>query len=137
MSAKATTIIMPQTLSFPIKINCGGSAELDYLADAGYSKNTEFGFLDGTSASYSSSLQITGTDEDIIFQSEKYGMVTYKIRLPNGRYDAELLFAENFFDSLGKRIFDVYLEQNRVIENLDIYSLIGNNAAYISEITNL
>lgn len=136
MSAKATTIIMPQTLSFPIKINCGGSAELDYLADAGFSKNTEFGFLDGTSASYSSSLQITGTDEDIIFQSEKYGMVTYKIRLPNGRYDVELMFAENFFDSPGKRIFDVYLEQNRVIENLDVFSIVGNNAAYISEITN-
>ncbi|MCU0343538.1 MAG: malectin domain-containing carbohydrate-binding protein [Ignavibacterium sp.] len=137
MSAKATTIIMPQTLSFPIKINCGGSAELGYLADVGYNKNTEFGFLDGTSASYSSSLQISGTDEDIIFQSEKYGMVTYKIRLPNGRYDVELMFAENFFDLPGKRIFDVYFEQNRVIENLDVFSIVGNNAAYISEITNI
>lgn len=137
MSAKATSIIMPQTLNYPIKINCGGYAALDYLADAGWTKNTEFGFLDGNTATYPSSLQISGTDEDVIFQSEKYGMVTYKIRLPNGRYNTELMFAENFFDSPGKRIFDVYIEQNRVIENLDIYSLVGKNAAYINEITDI
>ncbi len=134
MSAKSTSIIMPQALNFPIKINCGGSTALDYLADAGWTKNTEFGFLDGNSATYPSSLQISGTDEDIIFQSEKYGMVIYKIRLPNGRYDAELMFAENFFNLPGKRIFDVYFEQNRVIENLDIYQTVGMNAALIREI---
>lgn len=137
MSAKATSVIMPQTLTFPIKINCGGSAALDYLADAGWTKNTEFGFLDGNSASYPSSLQISGTDEDVIFQSDKYGMVTYKVRLPNGSYNVKLMFAEKYFDTAGSRIFDVYFEQNPVIENLDIYSLVGKNAAYIRELTNV
>ena len=137
MSAKATSIIMPQALTFPIKINCAGPAALDYLADAGWSKDTEFGFLDGTSANYPSTLQISGTDEDVIFQSEKYGMVTYKIRLLNGNYNVKLMFAENYFDQIGSRIFDVYLEQNRVIENLDIYSLVGKNAAYVNEITDV
>ena len=120
---------MPQTLTFPIKINCGGSAALDYLADTGWTKNTEFGFLDGNSANYPSSLQISGTDEDVIFQSEKYGMVTYKVRLPNGSYNVKLMFAENYFDQAGSRIFDVYLEQNRVIENLDIYSHVGKECS--------
>jgi hypothetical protein len=137
MSAKATSIIMPQDLAFPVKINCGGSAALDYLADRGWTENTEFGFLDGNSTVYPSSSQISGTDEDIIFQSEKYGMVTYKIRLPNGRYDVKLMFAENYFNQAGSRVFDVYLEQNREIENLDIYSLVGKNAAHISEILNV
>lgn len=137
MSPELSPIIMPQTLTLPVKINCGGSAGLDYLADIGWTENSEFGFLDGNSTAYPSSLQISGTDEDIIFQSEKYGMVTYKIRLPNGRYDVKLMFAENYFNQAGSRIFDVYLEQNREIENLDIYSLVGKNAAYISEITNV
>ncbi len=137
MSAKATSIIMPQTLSFPIKINCAGPAELDYLADTGWSKDTEFGFLDGTSANYPSSLQISGTDEDVIFQADKYGMVTYKIRVPNGTYIVKLMFAEKYFNSSGSRIFDVYLEQNRVITDLDIFALVGKNAAYIKQITNV
>jgi hypothetical protein len=137
MSAKATSIIMPQALTFPIKINCGGSAALDYLADAGWTKNTEFGFLDGNSANYPSSLQISGTDEDAIFQADKYGMVTYKVRLPNDTYDIKLLFAEKYFNSSGNRVFDVYFEQNRVIENLDIYQTVGKDAALVREITNV
>ena len=137
MSAKATSVIMPQTLAFPIKINCAGPAALDYLADVGWAKDTEFGFLDGTSYDYPSSLQISGTDEDVIFQSEKYGMVTYKVRVPNGNYNVKLMFAENYFDSTGSRIFDVYLEQNRVFANLDIYSQVGKNAACIKEFTDI
>ena len=137
MSAKATTIIMPQTLTFPVKINCGGPEALDYLADTGWTKNTEFGFLDGNSSNYPSSLQISGTDEDVIFQSDKYGMVTYKVRLPNGSYDVKLLFSEKYFNSAGSRVFDVYFEQNRVIENLDIYQSVGKNAALVREINNV
>jgi beta-glucanase (GH16 family) len=137
MSAKATTIIMPQTLTFPVKINCGGPTALDYLADVAWTKNTEFGFLDGNSSIYPSTLQISGTDEDVIFQSDKYGMVTYKVRLPNGSYDIKLLFAEKYFNSSGSRVFDVYFEQNRVIENLDIYQTVGKDAALVREITNV
>ena len=137
MSAKATSIIMPEALTFPIKINCGGPAALDYLADAGWTKNTEFGFLDGNSATYPSTLQISGTDEDVIFQTDKYGMVTYKVRLPNDSYNVKLLFAEKYFNASGSRIFDVYFEQNRVIENLDIYQSVGKDAALVREITNV
>jgi beta-glucanase (GH16 family) len=137
MSAKATSIIMPQTLTFPLKINCAGPAALDYLADTVWTKDTEFGFLDGTSANYPSSLQISGTDEDVIFQSDKYGMVTYKVRVPNGSYIVKLMFAEKYFNSSGNRIFDVYIEQNRVITDLDIYSQVGKNAAYIKQIVNV
>lgn len=137
MDPKVTLIIMPQTLTYPIKINCAGSAELGYLQDTEWTKTTEYGFLDGNSTNYPTSLLISGTDEDIIYQSEKYGMVTYKIRLQNGNYNVKLMFAENYFDQAGSRVFDVYLEQNRVIENLDIYSLVGKNAAYVCDITNV
>ncbi|HCY77986.1 MAG TPA: hypothetical protein DHV28_18935 [Ignavibacteriales bacterium] len=137
MSARATSIIMPQPLTFPIKINCAGPAALDYLADLEWSKDTEYGFLDGTSSNYPSSLAISGTDEDSIFQSDKYGMVTYKIRLPNDNYNVKLLFAEKYFDASGSRVFDVYFEQNRVLTNLDIYSQVGKNAACIKEINNV
>jgi hypothetical protein len=137
MTAKAASIIMPAILPFPIKINCGGTASLDYLSDVVWSKDSEFGFLDGTSSVYPSTLQISGTDEDLIFQADKYGMVGYKIRVPDGNYIVKLMFAEKYFNNSGSRIFDVYVEQNRVITGLDIYSLVGKNAAYIKQIVNV
>jgi hypothetical protein len=47
------------------------------------------------------------------------------------------MFAENNYDSSGSRIFDVYLENNRVIENLDIISQVGKHAALVKEISNV
>ena len=66
-----------------------------------------------------------------------YWLAGYKVRVPNGNYDVKLMFAENYFNSSGSRIFDVYLEYNRVIENLDIIAQVGKNAALVKEISNV
>ncbi len=134
---QAKSIIMSNPLTFPVKINCGGTAALDYLPDANLNQNTDYGSMDGTIKNYDTALQISGTDEDIIYQSEKNWLAGYKIRLPNGHYDVKLLFAENSFNSAGSRIFDIYLEYNRVIQDLDIFSQVGQNAALVKEITNV
>ena len=114
---------------FPLKINCGGDPVSDYKADQDFTYSNEYGVLDGSSQSYSN-IQIGGTDEDSVYLSEKYGMVTYRTRVPNGLYKVKLMFAENYFNSAGKRIFDVYLEHNKVISDLDIFNLVGKNNAY-------
>ena len=44
---------------------------------------------------------------------------------------------KNILTASGSRIFDVYFEQNRVIENLDIYQSVGKDAALVREITNV
>ncbi|NWF88620.1 MAG: family 16 glycosylhydrolase [Ignavibacteriaceae bacterium] len=135
--AKLSTLIMPQPLTFPIKINCGGSADLDYLADIEFSKTTEYGFFDGTATVYPSTLSISGTDEDAIYQAERYNMVGYKVRVPNGKYNVKLLFAEKYYNSAGSRVFDVYIEGSLAIKNLDVFAQVGKNAACIKEITNI
>ena len=131
------SVIISQPLEFPIRINCAGNATLDYLQEAGWDENTEYGSTDGDEGIYSSGLQISGTEEDIIYQSEKYGSVGYKVRVPNGYYDVKLMFAENYFDNSGSRVFDIYLEHKRAIENLDIYNEVGKNAALLKEINNV
>lgn len=138
-STQAKSIIMSQPLSFPIKINCAGPAVLDYLPDAIWNQNTEYGTTQGYGYTriYDPALQISGTEEDVIYQSEIYWLAGYKVRVPNGNYDVKLMFAENNFDSPGSRIFDVYLEYNRVIENLDIIDQVGKNAALVKEISNV
>lgn len=49
--------------------------------------------------------------------------------MPNGKYDVNLYFAEIWSPAFSnnKRVFDVYLENNLVLDNLDIYKEVGAN----------
>ncbi len=127
-TAKAVMISMPQTPTFPIKINVGGSAVLGYLADQEWKESVEYGYMDGTASEVSS--QISGTDEDNIYRSERYSLVTYKVRVPNGVYKLRLMMAENYFTEVNKRVFDIYVEDRLAADNLDLYKAVGKNAAY-------
>jgi beta-glucanase (GH16 family) len=137
MPTKGMSIIMPQLNTFPIKINCAGTPAINYLPEVNWSPNTDYGSMDGSNTIYAASLQISGTDEDVIYQSERYGTVGYKIRVPNGNYDVKLMFAENYFTSSNSRVFDVYIEHQRVIENLDIFNQIGINTALEKDFLNV
>lgn len=121
--------MIPNQLSFPVKIDCGGSGALGYLADQNWSYQTEYGYQDGSNATFDGQA-FGNTNEDSIYQSERFGVVSYRTRVPNGMYKVKLMFAENYFTSSGKRIFDVSIEHDRVLTNLDIYSLVGKNNAY-------
>ncbi len=136
-SPKNLTIIMPPQFTFPLKINCAGPAVLGYLADQEFTLQSNYGFMDGSNSTYSNTLQIHNTDEDEIYRSEKYGLVTYNVRLHNGIYNVKLMFAENYFTQNGKRIFDVYVEGTRVLQDFDIFSLVGNNTAYVQEVNSV
>lgn len=129
MGLRSKSIILTEPLVFPVKINCGGPAVLDYLPDKAFSENSEYGYLDGATSSYPL-VAISGTTEDSLYQFEHYGAVKYAFRVPNGSYSLFLMFAENYLTASNSRIFDVYIENNRVIENLDIYSVVGQNAAH-------
>ncbi len=41
-----------------------------------------------------------------------------------------LKFAEIYYEAAGERVFDVWMEDQKVISNLDIYSQVGKNRAY-------
>ncbi len=41
-----------------------------------------------------------------------------------------LKFAEIYWSQAGKRVFNVSMQGAQVISNLDIYALVGRNAAY-------
>lgn len=127
-TAKAVMINMPKPLSFPIKINVGGPASSGYLADQEWKESVEYGYLDGTASE--TAAFISGTEEDYIYKSERYGLVTYKVRVQNGIYKLRLLMAENYFSETNKRTFDIYVEDKQVADDLDLFKTVGKNAAY-------
>ncbi len=117
-------------MSFPIKINIGGDSTQGFLPDQLWTEDKEYGYMEGNSRIYSSALQINNTDLDSVYQSSRRGSTSYRVRVPNGRYNVKLMFAEERFSEIGKRIFDIYVEGNLIENNLDIYSRAANNTAF-------
>ncbi|XP_057843961.2 probable LRR receptor-like serine/threonine-protein kinase At1g56130 isoform X2 [Cryptomeria japonica] len=138
-------------------INCGGSQitsqlGIDYESDnetldaASFSvsdtqnwgvSNTG-NFLDNEAESFtqSSLSQFTKTLNTELYQTARLspGSLRYfGLGLQNGRYTVELQFAElEFTDveswkNLGKRIFDVYVQGNKVLSNFNIQKLAGGS----------
>ncbi|WP_218126989.1 malectin domain-containing carbohydrate-binding protein [Catalinimonas alkaloidigena] len=74
---------------------------------------------------------ISKTDDQRIFQYEHFGTrFTYGVNAKNGDYLVTLHFAETHVKKVGERIFDVKIEENLVIDNLDIFKKVGYNTAY-------
>ena len=108
-----------------LAINAGGSQSTDgsgvsYLADASFS-----GGAAGTT-----SVPIAGTTDDILYQTERWGASSYSIPMANGNYNLTLKFAETYWSAAGKRIFDVTVNGQTVVSNLDIFAKVGKDTAY-------
>jgi hypothetical protein len=79
---------------------------------------------------YSTTSAIANTDDDVLYQSERYGDFTYSIPLPSDEYNVVLKYAEIYQDNRGARIFDVNIEGHEVIHNFDILVRSSKNTAY-------
>ncbi|MEL6185935.1 MAG: malectin domain-containing carbohydrate-binding protein, partial [Myxococcota bacterium] len=88
----------------------------------------------GAGNGYSTSAPISGTSDDALYQTETWntGGWTYDVPVSNGPYFVTLHWAEIWSGAFGPnlRVFDVLLEGGLVIDNLDIYSEVGSQAAY-------
>ncbi len=130
LSLSAKTIKPLGTLEFPVKINVGGEAFGDYLADQVWDPSLDYGHMDGSPVEYPGNLLIDNTDTPELFRSERYRTVTYRINAPRGIYNVKLLFAENFYEEANKRVFDVEIENQKVADDLDIFAEAGKNTAF-------
>ncbi len=80
---------------------------------------------------------IKGTKDWELFQSFRYGLgqLYYQFPLPNGSYEVELYFTETWLDiggsmeASGMRVFDVAINSQTVIKDLDIWKEAGSNKA--------
>lgn len=108
-------------------VNCGGgsyftSTGIQYEADNGYSAGN----------TYSTSHDIAGTGDPALYQSERWHWsdFVYSKALANGAYQVVLKFAEIWASNPGQRIFDVRLEGETVIDDLDLFASVGQYAAW-------
>lgn len=87
-------------------------------------------FSTGSSV-FSTSNAIAGTTDDNIYKGERNGKgsFSYSFPLSNGTYKVILHFAEIYFTASGKRVFDVSLENKKVLDNYDIFRKVGSYTA--------
>ena len=89
-------------------------------------------FNQGSNFTFTNATAISGTTNDVIYQTERSGRLTspfsYAIPVDNGTYDVELHFAEIFAGTQnpGQRVFDVMIEGNTVLNNYDIAATAGS-----------
>ncbi len=114
------------------RVNCGGSLYVDiqgftWAADKAWTSGT-WGYVGGNTANTSN--PINGTQDDTLYQTERYGSSSYRFTVPNGNYIVRLLYAEFYCETSNCRIFSVRAEGTTIINNLDIYSKVGYCTAY-------
>ena len=106
-------------------INCGGGAltstdGTEYYADQSFSGGSTYSTVD----------PISGTSDDPLYQTERFGAFSYNVPVANGTYDVLLQFAEIFNDQSGSRSFGIVVEGTTAVSDLDIFAEVGHDSTY-------
>jgi|GEM_PF-2693543 len=113
-----------------ILINAGGGT---YTDTAGQTWSADQ-YFSGSSYAYASTTpSITNTTNPALFKDERSGVngasFAYQVPVANGIYLVNLNFAELYWNASGQRVFNVSLEGQTAIQNLDIWAQVGKNTA--------
>jgi len=138
------------TLNYLYRVNCGGNSYTDVNGDKWLADNTntnasyystswtnQFGIMPAAFASQRNiQSNIKGTADATLYRSIRYGkhQLAYHFKVPDGTYFVELYFVEPWFglaniNATGWRVFDVAINNQTVIKDLDIYKEVGTHTA--------
>ncbi len=118
--------------SLEFLVDCGAATDyLDstaqlWLADRAYTAGG-WGFVGYTDTWFTNQDIIVDTPGLMpVYQTVRFGdAFGYQFEVPSGDYDVKLYFAEIFHDNAGRRVFDVILEGQTVLDNFDIFVAAG------------
>ena len=115
-----------------VSINCGGSANGSFVADQYYSGGSTY-----TNTATIDMSQITSNPPPAaIFNTERYGAMTYTIPNLSGACTVTLYFAETYLSGSGQRLFNVTINGTTVLSSFDIYAAAGGKNKAIAQTFN-
>jgi hypothetical protein len=101
------------------RIRCGSTSS--YTDPDGNVWDGDRAFTGGTT--YTSPNTVPSTTRSPLYQNERYGTFSYSIAVPaNGDYVVNLHFAEIFWRETRRRIFNVNVQGQQVVTDLDIWA---------------
>lgn len=133
VSDQFSVTLQPQSVTPAVSllINSGGPS----VTFGSQVWNADKNFSGGTT--YGTSTAIAGTTNDAIYQTERYGNMSYAIPVPAGKYTVKLHFAEVFHTAANKRKFNVNIENGQAsLSGYDIFAKAGAAATAVVETFN-
>lgn len=139
---QATYDLLTERENVAIRINAGETRSgFEYTDSEGNVWGLDNFFVGGQTFpnNISNTLEIAGTNDDVLYRSERNGIsgFEYQIPVPNGAYTVNLHFAEIYWrvavlqGGAGSRVFNVALEGKNVLSNFDIYKKVGRTTALV------
>jgi C1A family cysteine protease len=120
-STKSVQIIVNNNKVFsPIFINAGGST----VVFQGTTWIQDNGLFSGKSSM--ETVNLLGVNP--IYNSLREGNLIYQFQVPNGNYKVSLKFLENTYRSRNQRLFNVFINDVKVLSNFDIFKIKGFRA---------
>ncbi len=123
----------PVLTALPLRLECGGGATGNFLADANVSGGSPY-------TNWTGAIDVTGVVDpapQAVYQTERYGTFTYTIPglQPAAEHRLRLHFSENYHDQPGERVFDVALNGALVLDDLDVLAAAGGaHRAHVEEL---
>ena len=116
-----------QTKQAVFAVNAGGNA---FTGFDGVVYAADKNFTGGNTAT--NGAIISNTSDPALYQSERWGASSYSVPgLASGTYEIKFRFAETYWNSANARKFDVVVEGQPVITQLDVFAAAGGkNRAY-------
>ncbi|WP_293716100.1 malectin domain-containing carbohydrate-binding protein [uncultured Parabacteroides sp.] len=74
---------------------------------------------------------IKGTEDQYLFNTQRYDIEGYKINIPNGKYKVTFLFCETKYTEAGKRIFSIKIEDKIQLSDIDVFERVGGDTVCI------
>ncbi|KAA8546681.1 hypothetical protein F0562_003088 [Nyssa sinensis] len=108
-------------------VNAGGEASIE--ADSRVSLLAD-NFFQGGDIFQTDERITEGGDYPFIYQSARIGNFYYRFdNLPPGEYRVDLHFVEiiNTYGPKGMRVFNVFMQDEKVLSDFDIFSIVGAN----------
>jgi chitodextrinase len=137
-SADATDAATPRALGANLyRVDSGYTGEpFQDLAGNTWVADTDYVVFGAASSTNNA---ISGTEDDAIYNTERYDStssganLSYDFPLAAGTYEVRLHFAETWsgITAAGQRVFDVTVEGSIAIDDLDIFARVGPNAALV------
>lgn len=73
---------------------------------------------------------IKGTEDQYLFNTQRYELEGYKVKVPNGKYKITFLFCETRFDKEGERVFDIRVSGQNAATGVDVFKAAGRDSVY-------
>ncbi len=117
----------------PILIDTGSTA--DVVDAQGRKWTADTGFTGGGVVDRGA-IEIAGTANDRLYQTERWGMTGYSLPIASGVYTVKLHFAETYATAAGSRIFSVDVEGQKLTD-IDVFAAVGARTAMVRSVPNV